>query len=49
LLHDKAPTRRSVLVQEELEKQQVTVLPRPPYWPDLAPCDFFFFPRLKDS
>jgi len=21
--------------------------PRPPYSPDLAPCDFFLFPRMK--
>jgi transposase len=47
LLHDKAPAHRSMLVQEEMAKQQNTVLPHPPYSPDLAPCDFFFFPRLK--
>jgi len=23
------------------------VVPQPPYSPDLAPCDFFLFPRLK--
>jgi hypothetical protein len=28
-------------------KQQVTVLPHHPCSLDLAPCDFFFFPRLK--
>jgi histone-lysine N-methyltransferase SETMAR len=47
LLHDNAPADHSVLVQEELEKQQITVLPHPPYSPDLAPCDIFFFPCLK--
>jgi hypothetical protein len=36
-----------VLVQEELEKQQVTVLQNPPYSPDLAPCDLVFFPPFK--
>jgi hypothetical protein len=30
-----------VLVQEELAKQQVTVLLHPPYTPDLASRDFF--------
>jgi hypothetical protein len=25
----------------------VTVLPHPPYYPDLSPCYFFLFPRLK--
>jgi hypothetical protein len=38
-----------LLVQEELPKQQVTVLPHHPSPPDLAPCDFFFFPRLKEK
>jgi hypothetical protein len=23
------------------------VVPHPPYSPDLAPCDFFLFPRIK--
>lgn len=49
LLHDNAPAHRSVLVQEELARQQITVLPHPPYSPDLAPCDFFLFPRLKEK
>jgi hypothetical protein len=38
-----------VLVQEELAKQQVTVLPHHPSSIDLAPCDLFFFPRLKEN
>jgi hypothetical protein len=25
----------------------MTVIPYPPYLPDLAPCDFFLFPRMK--
>ena len=25
----------------------MTVLPHPPYSPDLAPADFFLFPKLK--
>jgi hypothetical protein len=28
-------------------KHKVTVLPHAPYSPDLSPCDFFLFPRLK--
>jgi hypothetical protein len=44
-----ATRQHPVLVQEELAKQQVTVLPHPPYSPDLAPCNFFFFPRLKEK
>jgi hypothetical protein len=25
------------------------MVPHPPYSPDLAPCDFFLFPRLKST
>jgi hypothetical protein len=25
----------------------MTVKPRPPYSPDLPPCDFFLFPKVK--
>jgi hypothetical protein len=25
----------------------MAVIPHPPYTPDLAPCDFFLFPKLK--
>jgi hypothetical protein len=25
----------------------MTVIPHPPYSPDLAPCDFFVFPKMK--
>jgi hypothetical protein len=35
------------LVIEFFASEKVTVLPHPPYSPDLAPCDFFFFPKLK--
>ena len=30
-----------------LIQEKVVELPHPPYSPDLAPCDFFLFPRLK--
>jgi hypothetical protein len=47
LLHNNAPALPSVLVQEELAKQNVTVLPQRPCSTDLAQYDFFFFPCLK--
>jgi hypothetical protein len=31
------------------KKQQSPVLHHAPYSPDLAPCDFFLFPKLKNS
>jgi transposase len=33
--------------REFLAKHSIPVVPHPPYSPDLAPCDFFLFPRLK--
>jgi len=30
-------------------KHETTVVPQPPYSPDLAPVDFFFFPKWKFS
>ena len=34
-----------VIKLEFLAKKQIPVLPHPPYSPDLAPCDFFYFLR----
>ena len=47
--HDNAPSHASLLVREFLAKQTVATLPQLPYSPDLAPPDFFLFPRLKSS
>ena len=47
LLHDNAPAHTSAIVTAFLKKEKVTVLPHPPYSPDLAPCEFFLFPKLK--
>jgi transposase len=30
-----------------LANHNITVLEHPPYSPDLAPCYFFFFPKIK--
>ena len=46
-LHDNAPAHTSAIVTVFLKKEKVTVLPHLPYSPDLAPCDFFLFPKLK--
>ena len=32
---------------EFLAKHETKVIAQPPYSPDLAPCDFFLFPKLK--
>jgi len=47
LHHNDAPAHTSHLVQQFLAKHGTTQLQQLPYSPDLAPCDFFLFPRLK--
>jgi hypothetical protein len=34
-------------VNEVLTKKGFPVIPQPPYTPDLSPCDFLLFPKLK--
>jgi hypothetical protein len=45
--HDNAPSRTSVFTHQFLAKNKMTVIPHPPYCPDLAPCDFFVFSKMK--
>ena len=47
LHHDNTPTHASCLVQSFVAKNQITQVTQPPYNPDLAPCDFWLFPKLK--
>ena len=48
LLHDNTPANKSAAVQEYLKESGLDVLDHPPYRPDLSPCDFWLFPRLKE-
>nr|CAH7754411.1 unnamed protein product [Callosobruchus chinensis] len=45
--HDNAPAHTALSVKQFLTKNGMTPIVHPPYLPDLAPCDFFLFPRLK--
>lgn len=45
MAHERPHT--AYIVQEFLAKNKMAVVPLPPYSPDLAPCDFFLFPRMK--
>ena len=47
LQHGNAPAHTSMLVGELLAKNKTTIMPQPPYSPDLPPADFFLFPKLK--
>ena len=37
----------SILVTDYLTKMGIKTVPQPPYSPDLAPCDFWLFPKLR--
>ena len=47
LHHDDVPTHATCLVQRILAKNQITQVNQCPYSPDLAPQDFWLFPKLK--
>ena len=38
-----------ILVTDYLTKMGINTVHHPPYSPDLAPCDFWFFPKLKEK
>ena len=47
LHHDSAPTHASHFMQSFLVKHKITQVTQPPYNPDLVPCDFQLFPKLR--
>ena len=47
LHHDNAPAHAALSVKQFSTKNNMTVIPHPPYSPDLVPCDFFLFPHMK--
>ena len=50
VLHqDNMPAHNALSVKTFLMKYKITVLEHPPYSPDLAPCDFFLFPKIKSA
>ena len=40
------PVHNSILVTDYLTKMGIKTVPHPPYSPDLAPSDFWLFPKL---
>ena len=44
---DNAPVHNSILVTDYLTNMGIKTDPQPLYSPDLAPCDFWLFPKLK--
>jgi len=47
LHHDNAPAHAALLTRPFLTDNNMTVVPHPPYSPDLAPSDFLLFPKPK--
>jgi hypothetical protein len=45
LHHNNAPAHSALPMHVFLTKSNMTVVPYPPYSPDLAPCVFFVFPK----
>ena len=48
LLHDNAAAHKAKVTTTFLSEQGIQILDHPPYSPDLAPCDFWLFPTLKE-
>ena len=46
---DNAPVNNSILVTDYLSEMGIKTVPHPPYSPDLAPCVFWLFPKLKEN
>ena len=44
---DNAPVHNSILVTDYLTKMGIKTVAHPPYSPDLAPCDFWLFPKHR--
>jgi hypothetical protein len=49
LHHDNVPAHYALIVREFLAKTSITKMDHPHYSPDLAPCDFWLFPKLKTA
>jgi len=49
LHHDNATAHAAFSVAQFLTSKGITVMPQPPYSPDLAPYDFFLFQKAKSA
>ena len=46
---DNAPVHNSIFVTDYLTKMGIKTVSHPPYSRDLAPCDFWLFPKLREK
>ncbi|GFW67535.1 putative mariner transposase [Trichonephila clavipes] len=49
ILQDNAPSHSALFVKRFLAKYSIPVLDYPPYSPDLVPCNFYVFPKMKSA
>jgi len=49
LHHHNAPSHSALSIWEFLIKENIPLLPHPPYSPDLALCNFYLFPSLTSK
>ena len=47
LMHDNAPVQKSRVALAALHKVGIDILNHSPYSPDLAPSDYYLFPKMK--
>ena len=47
--HDNASAHTAARTLDTLADNDIQLLTHPPSSPDLAPCDFFLFPRMKNE
>ena len=47
LHHDNTQAHTSMLVRKFLAENKTVIMPQPPYSPDLAPADFFLYPKIE--
>jgi hypothetical protein len=47
LHHENAPAQSSHMIHSFLAKHGIQVARQTPYSPDMSPCDFWLFPKLK--
>jgi len=49
LHYDNVPAHALLLIRSYLAKHQTSIVPHPPYSPDLAAANIFLFPKLKTT
>ncbi|KAI6647054.1 Transposase [Oopsacas minuta] len=49
ILHDNRRPHKSLAVRQKIKDMDVHEVPHPPYSPDIAPCNFWLFRKLKDN